>query len=460
MAEGLNFSLPEPKKRGSLGNVLVVLLLLAVLVLAGVNMWLTLKGAPAEVTVDGSLSAEKLKELAGKLAARNLYEESARVWKQYLEAAPLSDEERARTLFRIGDMLLKAEKPQEAIEYFYRSEMVKELPDLTGQLNANVKEAFENAGRFAALRYELMDRTTYQPADNASNASAEVVAEIGPEKITQVDLERLVEEQIDAQLSQMASMMPPEQLNQQKERMLSQLASPQNKIQILSALMAEESLYREALAQKIDDDDRVKRQMRRVSRQYLAQLFLQQQIEDKIHITDSDMQTYYQANQSSYKEPAQALISHIQVATEDEAKKVIQRINDGEDFAQLASELSLDETSKNNGGELAPITKGRPIPGIDYSKELEDKIFSASDGAILDKPVPGQKGSHVILVRSIIPERQQTFQEVQDDIYQTLTTRKRQEAQQELVKSLMDKYNIVIHRDAIMKDTEKTKDNK
>ena len=49
---------------------------------------------------------------------------------------------------------------------------------------------------------------------------------------------------------------------------------------------------------------------------------------------------------------------------------------------------------------------------------------------------------------------QKSLEEVKDEIYQRLTTRKIQELQQQLIRDLMDKYNIVIHQDAILKKAE------
>jgi len=53
--------------------------------------------------------------------------------------------------------------------------------------------------------------------------------------------------------------------------------------------------------------------------------------------------------------------SHILVDTEEEAQKVIERIKEGEDFSDLAKELSLDTASGANGGDLDYFTYAQMV---------------------------------------------------------------------------------------------------
>jgi hypothetical protein len=297
MAEELDFSLPPAKQRKSLSGAIVVLLLVAVLVVGGVNLWMALSGPSQDITATGELGPEQLKELAGKLTARNLHEAAVGVWQEYLHGASLSKQEKAQVLFRIGDLLLKADKPKEAIEYFYRSEIVAPMDELASQINAKVQECFEKAGEFAALRYEIMQRSSFQPT---GDEATEVVAQIGPEKMTAAQLDALIEDQIDARLRRFSAMLPPEQARAQKEAIVSQFTNPQQKLQLLQGIMAQEALYREALAQKLDEEAVTKKQMRNVTRDFLAQQLLEGETTGKVNITESDLQTYYQANKDKY----------------------------------------------------------------------------------------------------------------------------------------------------------------
>jgi hypothetical protein len=360
MIEKLDFSLPQPKAKRSGTNVFIIFLLIAVLAVGIINLRnasFSSTGGNKAIATEG-LSAKQIEELAGKLESRNLYESAANVWQEYLAATTMSEEGKARMLFRIGDLLLKADQPEKAIPFFYRSEMVQKVADLEAAINEKLKESFEKAGQFAGLRYEMKERTGYQ---NDSDAADVVVAEIGQEKITAAGLDAMLERQIDAQLSQYAAMLDPEQLKEQKKAMLAQMNTPQNKMQILQSIIAEEALYREALEREMDTKPQVKQLLRDANRRILAQQLMEKELADKVLVSDSDLQTYYQANKSNY----------------------------------------MTEQKEENSEPPQP------------------------------KP----------------------FEEVEQEIRTTLTSQKRQEAQQRLIEPLLDKYNIIIHRDVIMKET-------
>jgi len=168
MAEKLDFSLPQKKSRGSAAGVFTTLVLVTLVVLMVVDLVVTLssrRGGSAAATQ--GLSAEQVKDLASKLAQRNLYEQAAAAWQDYLAAAGLAGPERARIHFQIGVLLQKASLYGQAIDHFYRSEAAAKVSELGPQINAHVKECFESLGEFSALRYELMDRTSVNPSQSA-----------------------------------------------------------------------------------------------------------------------------------------------------------------------------------------------------------------------------------------------------------------------------------------------------
>jgi len=90
---------------------------------------------------------------------------------------------------------------------------------------------------------------------------------------------------------------------------------------------------------------------------------------------------------------------HILVGTEEEARAVLTRLQAGEDFASLASELSQDQNTKEAGGDLGFFPRGQLI-----SPEVEEAAFALPPGQISDV-VRSQFGYHVVQVLEKAPDR-------------------------------------------------------
>lgn len=446
MDDKLDFSVPEKKQRSPIANKVIIVLLLILTALAVVNV--LPESGPADPAGQSSgLSATQTKQLATKLAQRNLYEQAAQVWKDYLAQAKLGAVERAKGLFQAATALEKAGLYGQAIEYYYRSETVALLDDLAPQINSHIKDCFERLGKFSALQYELMDRTALK---TEAPAGADVVAEIGAEKITKADLDALIENSIDNQLAPVAAFMTPEQLAEQKKKTLDQYKNPQAKQQFLQGWLAQEILYRQALEEQLAAKPKVKAMLDDVARGMLSQQIMNEQLASKINITETDLQTYYSANKDKYITPAKATISHILLTDEKQAKELIKQIKEGADFAAMAKQHSLDEATKQTGGRIeAEVTLGAIVPVIGDANGLNEAIFAAEPAKVLDQPFDTEKGWEIVRIDDKQPERQRTFDEVRQDVMMTLANQKRQDVQQTYVKQMMDKYNVIVHNSVL-----------
>lgn len=107
-------------------------------------------------------------------------------------------------------------------------------------------------------------------------------------------------------------------------------------------------------------------------------------------VVDADLEKYYQENKASIDKFD---VSHILVKTEDEAKKVKERLEKGEDFAKLAKEVSTDAASAANGGNLGLTNLSKFVP------ELQKAARTLKEGKISD-PVKSQFGYHIIKLNS------------------------------------------------------------
>lgn len=80
--------------------------------------------------------------------------------------------------------------------------------------------------------------------------------------------------------------------------------------------------------------------------------------------------------------------AHILVKTETEAKTILERINKGEKFADIAKQVSLCPSSKR-GGDLGSFGRGVMV------KEFETAAFALDKGET-SKAVKTKFGYHII----------------------------------------------------------------
>ncbi len=92
--------------------------------------------------------------------------------------------------------------------------------------------------------------------------------------------------------------------------------------------------------------------------------------------------------------PIQVSASHILVDDDVTANLVKEKLNAGEDFAELAKEYSKDPGSASNGGSLGYFARGVMVP------EFEEVAFSLAVGEI-SAPIQSSFGYHIIKVDDI-----------------------------------------------------------
>ncbi len=132
----------------------------------------------------------------------------------------------------------------------------------------------------------------------------------------------------------------------------------------------------------------------------------------KAGITDEAMKKVYDDAAKAQKPETEVRARHILVASEDEAKAALKRIEAGEDFAKVATELSKDPGSE--GGDLGYFTKDKMVP------EFADAAFKLNVGQV-SQPVKSQFGWHIIKVEDKREKQFPPFDQVKDQVARYLS---------------------------------------
>jgi peptidyl-prolyl cis-trans isomerase D len=139
---------------------------------------------------------------------------------------------------------------------------------------------------------------------------------------------------------------------------------------------------------------------------------------DQVKLTDADLEAYYQAHQDEWKQDEQVHASHILLLVNDkrtdaqarqQMEEIKKRLDNGEDFAAVARQVSEDPGSKANGGDLGFFAKGRMV------KEFENAAFSATPGRLIG-PIKTPFGYHLLKVAGRRAAGVQPLAEVREQI--------------------------------------------
>lgn len=114
--------------------------------------------------------------------------------------------------------------------------------------------------------------------------------------------------------------------------------------------------------------------------QFMARLYSQKILEDKLKVTDEDVAAYLQAHPELDNSEAK----------KKQAEEILEKAKGGEDFAELAKTYSDDPGSKEKGGLYENVNKGMMQP------EFENAALALEPGKITDKLVETPFGYHII----------------------------------------------------------------
>jgi len=214
------------------------------------------------------------------------------------------------------------------------------------------------------------------------------------------------------------------------------------KDKFLESLVSKHLLLKEAKKRNLQDRDSVKEMANRAHEEIMIQELINESINEKSDITETDIERHYSDNQTEYMEPPKTGASHILVDSEAAAIKIADDLKMGADFVELAREYSLDTTTKDNGGDLGYFSKGQLIP--EFEEACDDLEIGQVSGA-----VKSSLGYHIIKLTGREEAKVTELDKVRDTIKQQLTVDRQIELYDELLEGLKAKEKIVINEDLL-----------
>ena len=171
---------------------------------------------------------------------------------------------------------------------------------------------------------------------------------------------------------------------------------------------------------------------------------LRKQVTSDVTVSEESIEEYYNNNKKQFQVDRQIEASQILIKTnnkeESAAKEKInsikEKINNGENFADMAKEHSEGPYS-DKGGSLGFITKGQ------ISEEFDKVAFNLSKGEV-SSPVKTKYGYHLIKVHDKKEAGVRPLNEVKDSIRQQLANEKKNTEWNEFVSKLRENADVTI----------------
>jgi len=143
-----------------------------------------------------------------------------------------------------------------------------------------------------------------------------------------------------------------------------------------------------------------------------------------IDVSEQEVEAYYNDSIAAYTQEAQRRLSHILLEGDDTAAikaklvEIQEKLNAGEDFAELAKQFSTDTFSSENGGDLEWVEPG--VMGDDFDLAAAELV---NVGDVTDV-VETEYGYHLIKLTDFKAAVVQPLSEVKDDILASLKQNK------------------------------------
>jgi peptidyl-prolyl cis-trans isomerase C len=209
-----------------------------------------------------------------------------------------------------------------------------------------------------------------------------VVAKVDGKEITRVDVYRFIQT------------MP-----QNVQQLPASAVYPMAMEQVINTRIVQNK----ADAANVAETEAYKMELEMAKQQLARNVYLQEQVNERI--TEDKLTAAYEDYAGQMPQVEERRARHILVESESKAQAVIERLNKGGDFAELAQELSTGPTAPT-GGDLGYFAEQEMVP------EFSQKVFSMKEGEVTKEPVQTQFGWHVVKLEDVRERPKPTFEQM------------------------------------------------
>ncbi len=211
--------------------------------------------------------------------------------------------------------------------------------------------------------------------------------------------------------------------------------TPEGRKMVLTQLIATKLLLLDAKRNLFEAEPAFKAQLAKLKDNLLSN-YAAEKVLSAVTVSDKEAKDYYEANKEKFVIGDTVNASHILVATEEEAKEILAKINAGEISFEDAAMAHSTCPSKAQGGNLGDFTRGQMVP------EFDSAVFAMEVGEITSEPVKTQFGYHLIKLNSKSESTTAPFEEIAEEIKESLLNEKQRAAYDSKINQLKILYPV------------------
>lgn len=208
------------------------------------------------------------------------------------------------------------------------------------------------------------------------------------------------------------------------------LGDPQTVQQLVTNLFVRRGLAQQAEAQGLAQSSAMQAALQIARDKVLSDALLEQmdaQNQVSNAAAEKMAQSTYRAHPERFKAGERVQVRHILIAGSDDAAKqkaqdILQALQQGADFAELAKERSQDPGSATRGGVLRWFEHGAMVP------EFEEAAFALQKTGDLSVVVQTKFGFHVLQLQGRKPAGIKAYEEVREELVSSLKAGAQQDA--------------------------------
>lgn len=146
---------------------------------------------------------------------------------------------------------------------------------------------------------------------------------------------------------------------------------------------------------------------RRLAERGVRRFALIDEVVDEVDVPDDAVRDVYEGQQERFVE---VHLERITVETEGDAREIVEDVQDGESFSEIAEDRSIDDLAEK-GGDMGFV----PMTALDV--QVQNAVSSAVTGGLTD-PLQTQVGFEIY---RLVEREKKSFEEVEDDIRRALS---------------------------------------